>query len=41
MIEAVIFSRFRKIAKSDYYLHHVRSSVYPLGPTRLTLDGFS
>ena len=37
----VIFRRFRKIAKSDYELRHVRSPVCPHGTTRLPLDGFS
>jgi len=31
------FRRVRKIAKSDYYLRHVRPSVRPHGTTRLPL----
>jgi len=31
---------FAKIAKGDYWLRHVRSSVRPHGTTRLPLDGF-
>jgi len=43
------FRRFRKIAKSDYYIGYICLSVYPFvrlsvclhGTTRLPLDGFS
>jgi len=36
-----LFSPFRKIAKSDYWLRHVCPSVRPHGIVRLPLDGFS
>jgi len=40
----IIFRRFCKLTKSDYYFHHVclsiRPSVRPHETTRLQLDGF-
>jgi hypothetical protein len=40
-LKTQIFYCFRKVAKREYYLRHVSSSVRPHGTTRLPLDGFS
>jgi hypothetical protein len=37
----LIFRRFRKLGKNDYYFRHVCPSVHPDGTTRLLRNGFS
>jgi len=41
MYDCTFFRRVRKIAKSDYWLRHIRQSAWNNSATRLPLDEFS